>query len=1203
MRYNRFNRIKELCANETFNELLSLAIDEDITPGEADALYKKLMGERPSPEAPKRPPEIQRKKPERLKEIEEIEERNLYNRWLREMHQKGLLEEMEEEGRKDPYKLPLAVFRRLRESGQFEGPSRPERIKPTTPHMMGDYFVTEEGKVKYKGDEPETGELPFEGEKAPPPTRKYTPGIIATKKCPVCGFLNSPVFLDECKNCKRLYEWMEKLIEEGHSLNEAIMEVYKPIRSAPPGAQIPMFDRLTTKTRNFISPDVLKYIYRTKGETELGNEDIVEIPTSSPYLKLQNELDTTLNVERDPKTNKPVYDENGNPIPLEWGMRKYVSLSELAKRLLMSPKAVVQGIAEYNSEHGLMPERYYIPGRGREPGERPIKPEEMIPRKGTGIAPVRDYSIYPTKEKAQFGVEPKYYQIYEADKVLPAFRERLAELPSIFRQMKIIGFERRIERMRNEINAILDKVRAIKKGIRKYKHFRTYNDKVAKALKRLETLRESSTTGPLRNKLEKVIGHVLDAHNEKINNLEKDKLKVVDNLKDLVEKKKKEEIRRNKYEKWISKKYPAPLTLKDLIEMQKNINLDELQKDMVEIEEGPVKKSMRERINMILKLAIDEPYLPGFEPEFPKEEEKEEIKEEETPETFSGVQYFQPEVGEERAKPRKREAPKMMTKKEIVDEMRRLEGPKIDETFGDKKGKYVVYFEFKIRKGPNAGHAKRFRATFSYTPEYKRIPFEVLLQRKIEQRFKNKIMEVGATPGTYVRMIVQEPKSNETRVYSFFIDEEGRFEWLSTLKEERAEKERMIRLPENIDLFRLWEGGQISLDEMAIVGGKLIEKSPAKKEHSYLWLKKQLKNIEQTEKAEEEKEKAKLKLEEKRRKLKELQEKELAGLTPEEIEQEKEELKTKFKPGEPEFKEPEEKEKEMVKVKCPNCGRDNWVEKGKEGLEICKACEFPTSDLTFVVRRKVPKTEIEEKLTTIPVSERIPGQKPYKVEEIKKRKFYFKYSMVSFERDAQGSLVGAKCWNVPTRQRKSSPMEYEVKMKTFPDLWEKILEPYKPIISELERINETLKHLSFKPKTFDNKAKERELKKRKRVLGTQLKELKSTKNERYEELVSQEHPNEEAYKTETRFVPMVGPPAKPCEKCSGIVKPPFSNAPCIDIKSVYDFMTGKPLEDNVNVWPAAQMMDVESKLERKYAPEGKFSRFDRIHDLYKISCK
>jgi hypothetical protein len=549
----------------------------------------------------------------------------------------------------------------------------------------------------------------------------------------------------------------------------------------------------------------------------------------------------------------------------------------------------------------------------------------------------------------------------------------------------------------------------------------------------------------------------------------------------------------------------------------------------------------------------------------------------------------------------------MMTKEEIEAEIKRIEGPKIDDTFGDKKGKYTIYFEFRVKSGPEEGRVKKFRARFQYTPEYKKIPFEVLLQRKIEQRFKEKIMEAGASPNTYVRMTVHEPETGESRAYSFLLNEEGNFEWLSTLKEERARKQHLLKQPENREMFLLWEGGNISLDDIAIINDKLVEKNPAKKEHYYKWLKDRLRTIEQGERSTREREKAKEEIKQRKKEMEEAREKMLAGLTPEEkekmLEKEKEmkeERALKFEPKEPEFREPEEEEKEMVKVKCPHCERDNWVEKGKEDIGICKACEFPTSNLTFVIRRKIPKTEIEEKLITIPVSERVPGEDPYRVEEIRKRKFYFKYSMVSFERDAQGSIIGAKCWNVPTKPRKTSQVSYEVEIKAFPDLWKRVLEAYKPIIEELEQIKETLKHLSFEPETFDNKAKKRELKKRKRMLGNQLKDLKTTKDDRYEELVSQEHPEEEAYKTETKFVPMIGPPSKPCEKCPKVAKPPFSEA-CIEIESAYDFMIGQEPESGINVWPAAQLMDVESKLEKKYAPEKKFSRFDRIYELYKIS--
>jgi len=1190
MKSNRFAEIKNLCAQEMFDELLALAVDEDMTPEEAEAAYKELMGEKPE-EKPKRAQEIVKEKPKRLKEIEEIEERNLYIRWLREMREKGLLEKMEEEGMEDPSKAPFAVFRRLRESGKFAPAPRVEKVKPTIPHR-----VKEE-------EEAVPAELPFEGETMPA-ARKYTPGAITAKKCSVCGFLNSPVYLGECKHCKRLYEWMKELVEEkDYSLHEAIMEVYKPFRDLPAGANFWWLDRISSKTRNFVSPDVLKYIYRTEGETRLNPEDVVELEGSSPYMRIQSLLDTVLNVQRDPKTKMPIYDEEGDPIPLDREMRKYISLSELAKRLLMSDRAVVQRIGEYNSEKGLIPARYYIPGQGKEPFERPRKPEEDIPRKGTGIGPVRDFSIYPTREKAQLGMEPKYHQIYEASRVMDAFKDRLAELPSIFRQLKIRGFENRINRMGEEIENLRVRIRVIEKSIKNYKKFRNYRSTVAKALKELEGLSETGEVSPRQEKLNRAVGHLLDERNKKLDKLNKERIKVIENLKETIEKKKKEEERRDKYEKWVAKKYPKPLTLKDLIEMQRGINIDELQEEVVAKEEGkPEKKSMRERINTLLKLAVEELYLPGMEPE-KIEEEPEEPEPEEVPEGLAGVKFFQPGIGEKRPEPNPEleKAPiKTMTKEEIEAEIKKLEGPKIDDTFGDKKGKYTVYFEFKIRTGPDAGRVKRFRARFQYTPEYRKIPFEVLLQRKIEQRFKQKIIEAGATPGTYVRMVVNEPESAETRTYSFFLDKEGKFEWLSTLKEERAEKERLLRQPENAGLYKLWESGDISLDQMAIVGGKLVEKDPVKKTHYYKWLKKKLKTIEQSEKATAAREKAKRETKLRKKKIEELRKKELAGLTPEEIKEkikeEKEELKLKFEPREPEYKEPEEVEKDLVKVKCPHCKRDNWVEKGKESIETCKACEFPAGDLTFVVKQKMKRREeVQEKVRVpIPQEERVEGGPTTKevTMTVEKKIPFYKYSMVSFQRDAQGSLASAKCWEVPARAGRFSRETHKFEAKRFPDLWKQVIAPFEPLIKEIRGLGEAAKER--KEKGLAGLSPDE--KKRKREIRKEIENLKETKDERYKELVEQEHPGEPLYKTVEIRAPMVGPPRKPCAMCPE-AKPPFSEAPCAEIRSAYKYMIGEDLPFVVTVWPAAQLMDIERVIERKYG------RFDRIYNLYKISQK
>lgn len=1018
------------------------------------------------------------------------------------------------------------------------GEKDPEEIeeissKPVIPHK-----VVEKGQIQ----------LPFE-----PEVSKYTPGVISVKKCPVCGFLNSPVWIMECKYCESLYEKMKNLVENrGFSINEAVAEAYMPFKNIEPGAKIPGFDRLSSRTRIFVSPNVLRHIYTTEGKTPLSRKDIVEIESPSNYMRLQNLLNERWNIQTDFKSGEPIYDEYGHPIPLEKNERKFLSLNELAKRLLMSKEAVLDQIGEYNSEHGLVPEKHYVPGKEKEPGYKwkYFKPESGMgkgpAKKGTGIGPAYYYN--------------RDYQIFEWASVRPAFIERIKEVSAIFKQLIHDKFNRQVAQTLEKVEQnkkLLESLKAKLQTIENYKEER-YSRLVRKKLMELDDLKKLQRKGISIGKqeerilyLENRLGRLYDEHKKKEEKIRHrvaiTKKQITQNIADVAFYK--EQLIKHREKMRIEPK-PWEIDLDDLQNMQKDEDLEEVYEEHVPQKE---KISRQERINIILKIAAEELFLPGLEPE---EEEKEEEKEvEKTPEGLSGLKFFQPEIKEtEKKESPPAPPPPKQTLEEMEAELKQIGEKEIDESFGDKKGIYKIQFIFK----PKDKEPKKLKSRFKYTPGYRNINFEVLLQEKISKIFGKKLMEKGALPGTYVKMMVEEPITNQDRIYSFLISEEGEFNWLSTTKEEYNEKIRLLNLPENEMLHIAWKYGKINMDELAIVGGKLIEKPPEKKSHRYKWLENKI----EVKKEEARREEARKKMKDQRRKQKEKiekqkikHEKELTALPPElreELEEERELAGMEYEPKIPEYKEPEEKEKEMVKIKCPHCKRDNWVEKGKEDIETCQVCNFPVGNLTFVVRYRISKIEEVEEKIPIPEHQQEEGGARYKTITVEKKSFFYKYSMVSFQRDAQGSLSSAKCWEVPAKTDRLSRTTHTFEIKSFPNLWEQ---------------TKSEKDWKIRKKNYKN-------------------------------LVEQKHPGEPAYKTITQRAPMVGPPGKLCKDCPGEVKPPFSKSNCREIKSAYKYMLGEKLPYIIKVWPAGPLMDIERVIERKYS-----SRFNKIYQLYKTCQK
>jgi len=220
--------------------------------------------------------------------------------------------------------------------------------------------------------------------------KKYSPNAVLAKVCPVCTFENRPIYVKECSNCKKIYQNIKRFYNNKKRQNKN----YTPEMA---------FEELAPRYR-YVGPRALREIFETKGITKLN--EINEI-NSSPRKELDDMLWYRLNVKKDPKTNEPILDNKGMPIPLD--NKKYFSTEEMTEALHISPEKLREMVAKYNGNIiQSLPENIQKTIRKDENGEilpssaRQLSQYGFIAPAvvmGTGMADVRRRLTHDQEEK------------------------------------------------------------------------------------------------------------------------------------------------------------------------------------------------------------------------------------------------------------------------------------------------------------------------------------------------------------------------------------------------------------------------------------------------------------------------------------------------------------------------------------------------------------------------------------------------------------------------------------------------------------------------------------------------------------------------------------------------------------------------------------------------------------------------------------
>ncbi len=381
--------------------------------------------------------------------------------------------------------------------------------------------------------------------------KKYTPGEIMGRICPICGFKNFPVWIKQCERCARLYKRMDNLVEhEGFTKEEAVELVGK-------------------ENRSFIGPTALKKIYESGGKVALP-EEVKEITfrdrrglAGTPnMLKLKNVLDTNFNVKKD-QFGEPIFDKEGMPIPLERKDKTHFPMDELSKKMLLSNDVFLRYIDNYNEKN---------------PDQKRVGPS--------------------------YGLNDEL-QIFNWKDVKPAFTERMKELRTdIFPKKQIERLQQKAERLINRVEEIKKTIIFWESKKLKLKEDYLEDRHMFKMFQELNKLRKFKIKNKRLKSLERTYGPQLDKY---INDMTRLNAAIERSETHLDEERENMLSTKNEF---IHQKQqmgqPIPeetLTLLNLEEAQEGLDTDQLAKQLM----GEEKTSRMDMLHSLLKQS-DEPF-------------------------------------------------------------------------------------------------------------------------------------------------------------------------------------------------------------------------------------------------------------------------------------------------------------------------------------------------------------------------------------------------------------------------------------------------------------------------------------------------------------------------------------------------------------------------------------------------------------------
>jgi hypothetical protein len=162
--------------------------------------------------------------------------------------------------------------------------------------------------------------------------KKYRPGAVLAKVCPLCKFKNRPIYLNECENCKRIYARVLDYIGKAQTDDPDYTEDQAFKDLAP--------------SYSYAGPKQLGTIFENLGITPITNKNIQEIEPSNRKM-LEDIMWYRLNTKKDPVTGDTLLDKTGKPVKLD--KNKYFSARDISKTLHMSEDRFQYMVDQHNT--------------------------------------------------------------------------------------------------------------------------------------------------------------------------------------------------------------------------------------------------------------------------------------------------------------------------------------------------------------------------------------------------------------------------------------------------------------------------------------------------------------------------------------------------------------------------------------------------------------------------------------------------------------------------------------------------------------------------------------------------------------------------------------------------------------------------------------------------------------------------------------